>query len=240
MGKVDENTILAEIDHLPKFREGNVLLRPSFTSYEIPILTHSLKPKEKQIQLKDLYLSVRGNKLMLRSKKLNKYIIPKLSSSHNYLNPQNLSLYRFLSDFQYQNTTRYIFFDWGSIGEDFIFLPRVVYKNTILSKAIWNLTDVDLKELYLHNTDDNLKEKIYRWRKKFKVPKQFVLKEFDNKLFINTENTFLFKMFLSSVKGLKKIVLEETLINNTSLIVKDEDSKYYTNEIIINFYKGNE
>lgn len=233
---VGNDAIIAEIVHLPKYREGNVLLRPSFGTFEIPILSKSLLPSEQQIQLNDLYLSMKGGRLVLRSQKYNKYILPKLSSAHNYMNPQNLSLYRFLSDFQYQDEKKYLFFDWGSISEDFIFLPRIVYKNMILSKALWNLTNDDIKILYSYSSDEELEEKIYSWREKYRIPEQFALKDFDNKLFIDTKNNFIFKIFLNTVKNLKKIIIEETFYDNP-LLVKDENNNSFTNEIILNFYK---
>lgn len=233
---IGNDTIIAEIVHLPKYREGNVLLRPSFGTYEIPILSQSLLPDGQQIQLNDLYLSMKGNHLVLRSKKHNKYILPKLSSAHNYMNPQNLSLYRFLSDFQYQDEKKYMFFDWGAISEDFIFLPRIVYKNIILSKALWNFTIDDLTPLHSYSSDEELEEKIHSWRKKYRIPEQFALKDFDNKLFIDTKNIFMFKMFLNTVKNLKKIIIEETFYDN-ELVIKDEKGNSFTNEIILNFYK---
>ncbi|MCY0970811.1 lantibiotic dehydratase family protein [Chryseobacterium wangxinyae] len=233
---IGDDAIMAEIVHLPKYREGNVILRPSFDTYEIPILSQSLLPNKRQIQLNDLYLSIKKNRLVIRSKKLNKYILPKLSSAHNYMNPQNLSLYRFLSDFQYQDVKKNIYFDWGPIAEGFIFLPRVVYKNVILSKATWNLRDEDLKLLYSYSSDRELNKKIHFWRKKNRIPLQFVLKEFDNKLFVNTQNVFIFKMFLNTVKNFKRITLEE-IIDNKHLIVKDTNGNSFTNEIILSFYK---
>lgn len=230
--------IIAEIVHLPKYREGNVLLRPSFGTHEIPILSQSLLDNTQIIQLNDLHLSVKEGRLALRSRKHNKYILPKLSSAHNYMNPQNLSLYRFLSDFQYQNEKKYMFFDWGAVSDDFIFLPRVVYKNVILSKALWNLTKEDMKIFQSYSSNEELEEKIILWRKKYKIPEEFVLKDFDNKLYICTKNFFIFKMFLNTVKNLKKFVVEEVIYNNP-LLVKDKNNNSFTNEIILNFYKKN-
>lgn len=106
----------------------------------------------------------------------------------------------------------------------------------ILSKALWNLTNDDIKILYSYSSDEELEEKIYSWREKYRIPEQFALKDFDNKLFIDTKNNFIFKIFLNTVKNLKKIIIEETFYDNP-LLVKDENNNSFTNEIILNFYK---
>ena len=46
----------------------------------------------------------------------------------------------------------------------------------------------------------------------------------------------MFKMFLNTVKNLKKIIIEETFYDN-ELVIKDEKGNSFTNEIILNFYK---
>lgn len=66
------NSLFAEISHLPKDRDGNVLLRESITDYEIPIISSSNRSFEKQIKLDDLYLSIKNDELIISSKKLNK------------------------------------------------------------------------------------------------------------------------------------------------------------------------
>jgi hypothetical protein len=234
---LDENTIFAEIVHLPESREGNVILRPQLTDYEIPILSRSLLPKEQQIELKDLVLSIREDKLVLRSLKLNKKIIPRLTSAHYSGHPKNLSFYKFLADFQYQQIPKNIYFDWGIMGVDFKYLPRVSYKDLILSKAYWNITEKEIKYLISICKDENFLKRIKQWRIENNIPSVVVIKDTDNKLYIDFDNKLFVELFLNTIKNSSKIVLEEVLFSDKNVFVKNQDGKYFTNEFIINFYK---
>jgi len=55
----EDDTVYAEILHLPENRTGNVILRPSLRKYEIPYLSKSFLPQNNQIDINDLYLSIK-------------------------------------------------------------------------------------------------------------------------------------------------------------------------------------
>lgn len=125
--------VLAEIVHLPEARTGNILFRPILRDYEIHYLAKPGVAGEFQIPLSDLYVSVRGGKVFLRSHKLNKQIIPRLTTAHNYsYNAQ--PVYQFLCDLQFQDLRAGFFLGFGSIFDNFDFRPRVVYGKCILSR----------------------------------------------------------------------------------------------------------
>lgn len=233
----DDGIIFAEIAHLPEAKDGNVILRPQLTDYEIPILSQSLLDEEYQIQLKDLALSIVGNKLILKSLKLNKKVVPQLTSAYNSGNPKNLSIYKFLADLQYQDIEKNIQFSWGIIGKDFKYLPRVIYKDLILSKAYWNIPKEEVGYFSQIKNRGELANKIEEWRCKNRIPFVVAVKDLDNKLYIDFRNEIFVDLFLSSIKKNKDLVLEEVLFKDENLFVKNEDGETFTNEFIINFYK---
>ncbi|MEZ7497840.1 lantibiotic dehydratase family protein [Flavobacterium sp. Arc3] len=235
---IEDSHILAEITHLPESRVGNILLRPQLREYEIPYLAKSNLPVESQIFLKDIYVSFRNNKILLKSKKLNKFILPRLTTAHNFNNPFLVSVYRFLCDIQNQNSRANIGFSWGIISENFIYLPRLQYKNIIISKAYWNLKKKHIEYLYTFQTAELLQE-IKKWRHKYFIKDEVIIKDFDNKLYINFNNILSVELFLNALKNRDNFIIEEFLYNEYDSIVNNGKKDLYTNEFIFSFYKNN-
>ena len=102
-------------------------------------------PSENQIPVSDLMISIRGGEIILRSKIHNKRVIPRLTTAHNF-GKQGLPVYKFLCDLQSQGMARPNNWDWGQLGL-LKRLPRVIYKNLIISKAQWRIEEEDLKDL---------------------------------------------------------------------------------------------
>lgn len=223
------NVIFAEIVHLPESRTGNILMRPAFRKYEIPYLAKSALPLEQQITLDDLFLSVKNNQLYLRSKRLNKQIIPRLGNAHNY-SFNALPVYQFLCDFQTQNQRGGLFFDWGNLTTEFFFLPRVEIENVIISSATWQLKKEQFQELL------GIKESILilakKWQEKWQMPGLVLLADGDNELLINLTDELSLKMFVAEIKKRPSITLKEFLFNEKTAIVRDEQGNPYTNEFI--------
>jgi hypothetical protein len=234
---IDNETLFAEISHFPdNSRTGNILLRPSFTEYEIPLIATSLLSFEKQIKLDDLLVSIRNNEIVLRSLRLNKRVIPRLSTAHNYNRYENLSIYKFLCSIYNQNKKERFGIDW-SVLASLPFLPRIVYKNLILSKATWSLNSKSLN-LFYTASDTDLLRMISTWRIKYRIPSSVVLRDFDNKLYINFDNITLIKLFLHIVKNRGQFTLEEFIFSNENGFVFDEKGDMFTNEFIFSFYKN--
>lgn len=232
--QLNQNVIYAEIVHLPKARAGNVLLRPILRNFEIPYLARPYIEKNQQISLDDLMISVHGGKIMLRSKRLGKEIVPRLTTAHNY-SQDALPIYHFLCDLQTQNTNSRIGFSWGIFQNEFSFLPRVSYKNIILSLAQWNLNKDDFREL-LNVERSLLAEKFIEWHNKFRLPRYFSLIDGDNELVIDSKNKLCVETFIDTIKKRNYIKLSEFFFEkNKSIVLGNEGC--YTNELIVAFYK---
>jgi thiopeptide-type bacteriocin biosynthesis protein len=130
------DAILAEIAHLPEARTGNILSRPHFRENEIVYLS-SNDTTIGSIKVQDICVSIKNNRIVLRSKSLNKEILPRLTTAHNYHN-STLPVYKFLCDLQYQGVSGGISWNWGIFTNE-TFLPRLVYKSLIIAPATWNL-----------------------------------------------------------------------------------------------------
>jgi hypothetical protein len=94
--------VFAEIVHLPEGRLGNILARPVLRSYEIPYLGTAGVPADRQIPVTDLRVRVEGGRIVLRSARLNRRVLPRLTSAHNF--HAGRGIYRFLCALQSQGT----------------------------------------------------------------------------------------------------------------------------------------
>ncbi|WP_177177173.1 lantibiotic dehydratase family protein [Flavobacterium urocaniciphilum] len=229
---LNSDKILAEIVHIPQSRTGNVLKRPALREYEIPYLSNSILPKDNQIDIEDLSVSIKDNTVVLKSKKLNKEIIPCLSNAHNY-SYNSLPIYHFLCDLQGQSVQSIPNFSWGFLENHYDYFPRVVYAEVILSKAKWI---IDFDELNLFLKLDF--EKFTVWKNQKRIPQFVNLVNGDNTLLLDLNVEIGLKLLLNSIKPHSKIILEEFLFKDNS-VVKDAHSNSFANQFILSYYNSN-
>lgn len=231
------NKILAEIVHIPQSRTGNVLRRPCLRDYEIPYLANSILPVANQITIEDLFISIKNNKVVLKSKKLNKEIIPCLSNAHNY-SYNSVPIYHFLCDLQGQDVYPISSFGWGILENHHNYFPRVVYSGIILFKAKWIMSYNELEEFSKSEFTIEMLNDFSLWKKQKKIPQYVSLVNGDNTLLLDLNVEIGIKLFLKAIKPNSKIVLEEFLFDDNS-IVKDANSNSFANQFILSFYKLN-
>ncbi|MBF4472437.1 lantibiotic dehydratase family protein [Flavobacterium sp. HJJ] len=232
--KMNSDKILAEINHLPESRVGNILMRPNLRDFEIPYLANSTLVREKQLEIEDLLISVKNQKIILRSNRHNMEVIPRLSNAHNY-SGNSLPIYHFLSDMQNQNKRASIGFDLGPFANEYSFIPRIEYCDLILSEATWNINKEEIKSFFGYE-DSDLLFNISLWRNKNKIPQKVLLVDSDNELLINLENVISIKMFLNTVKNRNVFKIKEFLFTDDGIVRGTDPSEYYTNQIVVSFF----
>jgi hypothetical protein len=227
----DPDSIFAEIVHLPQARAGNIIKRPILRKYEIPYLSNSVVGEENQILVSDLYVRVRNNEVILRSARLGKRVIPRLTTAHNYGSPSSLPVYKFLCDMQYQNVISSYSWDWGKLA-GLSYLPRVSYKKIILKRAQWRVelrNQTETGEL----RSEELKLYFSKLQKNTGIPRFVILSEGDNELFVDMENLNCLLILKSTLLKLRSILLVEFLSLPESCIVEGAGGMRYNDEIIV-------
>jgi thiopeptide-type bacteriocin biosynthesis protein len=227
--QLNPDKIIAEIVHLPQARTGNILYRNFQREYEIPYLGNASVDRDHQIMIDDLYVSVKSGKIVLRSKRLNKEIIPRLSNAHNFIS-NALPIYHFLCDLQNQNSFGFGF-NWGAFQNEFDFLPRVNYKDTILSRATWNINKTEIESI-LAIAESNSIEFIREFRVKRNIPDVVYISQGDNEVLINFNNDLSCNVFYYMLKGENFIQLKEFLFSEDTITAN------YCNEIIFTAHKN--
>ena len=223
----DEGKIYAEIVHLPESRIGNILLRPTLRNYEIPFLGKSSRPSEEQIRIQDIMVSFKDGRIVLRSVRLNKVVIPRLSTAHNYRN--GLPVYRFLCDLQKDGLYHSLYWDWANL-RDSPFLPRVVYKNLILCKASWTINRLALKDLTGKFELDE--DRLITHLAVMKVPRYVCIAEYDNELLIDSQNNLGRQLLYQELNKKGGVKLTEFLSEPGKCFLKDAENRGLANEIL--------
>jgi thiopeptide-type bacteriocin biosynthesis protein len=227
--QLEENShpdvILAEIVHFPEARAGNICYRPSLYQYEIPYLGQASVAPDYQIPLSDLYLSVRNDRLVLRSKRLNKHVIPRLSNAHNFMG--GLPVYQFLCTLQYQDAHLDLRWNWGLLSTQ-TYLPRVRYRNIILSRATWQLTNDQFK------TDSAvvLRNQLYEMG----IPSQFVIVQGDNELRIDIDTDVSLELLMQELRRLGTVKVVECMNNPAQCPIHDGLGQAYVHELVLPFH----
>lgn len=238
VAKEDEfykDKIVAEIVHLPEARTGNILFRPALRKYEIPYLAKPSVDFDCQIPISDLMISVKNNKqIVLRSKRLNKEIIPRLSNAHNF-SSNALPIYQFLCELQTQGKRGSLYFNWGSLLSGSKFLPRVRFKNIILFLATWNVSKDEINFLLDIKEDEKLVQHTNDWREERKIPKEVWLIERDNELLINFNDVLSIRMLLKIVKKKPNFQMKEFLFDGDNALVK-RGNESFSNQMVFAFY----
>ena len=229
--------IFADIVHLPEARTGNVIIRPQLKQYQIPYLSKASCDKDHEISISDLMISVRGNQVLLRSKSLNKIIIPRLSNAHNYSGLASLDAYYFLCAVQAQSVRLGLSTFTQSFDSLFMFMPRLVLDGIILSEAQWNFKDSHLKPLidaFKKNNAAALNETLHAWRTTYKIPRHIALVDFDNELYLDLENEWMLETFLNEIKSREQFTIKEFLYQADTSVVRSERG-WHTNQFVVAF-----
>jgi len=217
------DVIFAEVVHFPEARAANVLIRPPLRQYEIPYIGMAGVAPACQLPVSDLMVSVQDNEVVLRSKRLDKRVIPRLSSAHNY-SFNSLPVYKFLCDLQHQSLVSHLFWDWGILAGR-PSLPRVTYKNIVLCRATWTITQKDLADPDLQHFE--------KYRQQQGIPDRVLLSDFDNELLLDLTQPIAVGILLDHLKRSNNATLKEFLADEQQGMLRDEGNEVYAHELLV-------
>jgi lantibiotic biosynthesis protein len=238
------DAVFAEIVHLPEGRLGNILLRPVLRAYEIPYLGTSGAPLDHQIDVSDLLVSIAGDRVVLRSRRLGREVRPRMTTAHNFANPRSLAPYRFLCAHASQGTG-YASWQWGVL-EHMPFLPRVRHGRFVLSRARWALQDHDLAPLdaafaglataktaaQIVAIRTRAAAVIAQLRDRLRLPRWVIIADGDNELAVDLDNEQMVDSAAHLLKGRKAAVLHELLPGPGELCARGPEGRF-AHELVV-------
>lgn len=207
--------IFAEVVHLPEGRHGNVLLRPVLRGYEIPYLGASGAPEDKQLDVTDLEVSIVDDRVVLRSRRLDKEVIPRMTTAHNF-GGRSLAIYRFLCSHAAQRVGN-AYWSWGALDQ-FPFLPRVCRGKLILDRARWLLSSSDLAKLDLAG--------FTALRARLGLPRWIVIGDSDNELPVDCDNELMVESAIALLKNRPSATLFELVPAHDELALRSPEGRF--------------
>lgn len=238
--------VFAEIVHLNEGRIGNIVCRPVMRSHEIVYLGISGAPERDRIGIDDLLVSVRGDRVVLTSKRLGREVLPRLTTAHNF-RLRSLGVYRFLCALANQDVDSVVF-SWGTLGKA-PFLPRVRIGRVVVSRATWNLGAGDLGPITTAvraaskrkpSTEvSTVASAIAALRSTRRLPRFFVLSSGDNELPVDLDNPLLVAAFADELCGSDHAVLEEMFPQPGELVVTGPEGAF-ASEIVLTYTRQRE
>jgi lantibiotic biosynthesis protein len=138
---LDPDLVQLEVAYIPAARMGNVMRRPLLWDYVLDLAERTDNPNT--LAVADLWLGMGENGLELWSAKLNRAVMPHVTSAHNPKHNGNTRLYKFLRAYERQN--KWIFdAKLGDILGHADHSPRIEYEDVLIAPAMWRLKAADV------------------------------------------------------------------------------------------------
>jgi len=227
---LDENHQLIEIQEEPlSSRVGNIILNCNCSEYQATIGCRGNEEKQ-NLELSDIVVGVdiKTNNFYLKSNSLNKKVKFITFNMLNTLVESNLC--RFVREI---SSTRDICVSRlveGLFLERYTYIPRIIYKNVIISPKRWRFT---FDSLNINYTDFEIF--FSQWRLKWKLPDIVCEKHFDHLFLVNlNDSSQVHNLYLDFVKN-KTLIFVDYGIND--MLVKDSNGKRYYSEFVMPFFK---
>ncbi|MFS2015409.1 lantibiotic dehydratase [Massilia sp. CT11-108] len=225
--EADPERIYAEINHDSGGRVNNILTRATLREYEIVCLGNSALDLDHQIPTSDLLLRLEQGQYRLRSKRLNKEIVPRMTTVHNYSQGSH-GMYHFLCALQWQGAHACPPFSWPQAFATVPYLPRVCYRNSVWAPARWRFDKTDAVALARAAARP---EDLSAWRTARGLPRFVTLDVADNSLPIDLDNALLVAMLLEEVdKSPQWEVAESLSLNHFA-----GEMPQYSKEVVVPF-----
>jgi class I lanthipeptide synthase len=194
---LDPDAVFAEVVHVAPGRVGNVGSRPVLRDWEIPYLGVSGAPRERQIPLDDLLVTVEGEEVVLYSARLRRRVLPRLTTAHNFV-LGNLAAYRILCSLQPQGMRSGLQWTWHPFQKQ-PFLPRVRCGRAILSRACWRVTAEEIEDLAARRDADRYAA-MQRWRQQRGIPRRVLLAELESDLLVDFDHVLSVDAFVGAAR----------------------------------------
>lgn len=219
------DVLFFDIAYMADGRVDNVNRRRAVYPYQLNILNYGCSASP--LYLDDIMVSVMGGKVILRSKSLNKRLVPRFASAYNYT-LSNLAVFRLLCDLQHQETHKNLYLRLIDRLPEMDYYPEVYYRNIILSPETWRLNFNALPE---HNPNDGID--IFKAHlQQRNIHHLLNLTRYDQSLFINCNDSEDLQHLYTMLQRNKQVVVSKARVP-VHANINDTEHKPYVAEYLL-------
>lgn len=224
--QANPGVLFFDVAYMVEANVDNVNRRKLIYGHQLSILNFDTSTAP--LALNDIQVSVRGTEIILRSKQLNKRLVPRMASAYNYIR-SDLSVFRLLCDLQHQGLQTNLSFPLDTIYPDLDYYPRLQYQNIVLSSNKWKI-----KKEALLGPDQKLLTiaECRLYLNNLGVSEYFKAGMSDQTLCFALQNDDDINAFLQYVQKQGSTYIEEILIPQNSIVV-DEAAKPYLAQFVL-------
>lgn len=232
---LNENMIMVDVTYIPTYgRTANIMMSRNYLPYEMAIGTNIQKEKQ-TVRLDDLYVSADHERLFLKSKTYGKEVAVVASNMLNFTSSPYL--FRLLKDLSFEGKYYWQPFEW-SFGSEQVFLPRLRYKNVIITSAQWNFNKDMFNKSDFHS-EEIFFEAFQYAAKKWKLPQYVYLKMADNHILLNLAAKEAVALLKKDLEKDKTIRLEELVGNFDERTIIEGAAGHYMTEVVFEVEAAN-
>lgn len=224
--------IFFDIIYHAELSVDNINRRTSLYEKEISLVSYP--GMDEPLTLNDLYISISGNAIVLRSKRLGKRVIPRMASAYNYRRSQ-LPVFRFLYDLAFYNVWPELTFDLTSILPDLRFYPKVIYRNIVISMPRLIIQAEELKG----KSEQEKEQYIASLLRECGMNACIKLMNGEEHMIFDLNNADQLRQFIAELTSRERSTVEEMILPKDALI-RDEHGKPFINQLVIPMYHSNE
>jgi lantibiotic biosynthesis protein len=224
------DVLFFDIAYQAEKQVDNVNRRKQIYNYELPILSWPCGGAA--LSTEDILVMLRNDEIILWSKQYNKRIVPRVASAYNYTR-SDLAIYRFLCDLQHQQLSSSLTFDIRQVFPGLDHYPRVLYKNIVVSPAMWK---IGTKAISSGDKEKDM-ERLTSWLRSNNITGRFKCGNSDQTLCFDSENSQDMAAFITwgRQNNEKDTYIQEALIDETSFIA-DENARSYLPQYIAGYF----
>lgn len=140
--QANPDVVFFDLAYMAETNVDNVNRRRHIYDYQLAMLNYDTSPSP--LTADDILISIRGNEPILRSKRLNKRLVPRLSSAYNHVR-SDLPLFRLLCDMQQHGLQANLTVQPEQLFPHLAHYPSLRYHNIVLSPEKWRTSSEEAR-----------------------------------------------------------------------------------------------